>query len=165
MVMRPITLSASDVAIRDYVRMCSDCEAEQATAYVEIDFRNNGSTINASGPLCQTCADAFASRLRASLYRTATMTNDERFEQWYAETLAWRPMAFTEHSKNDLRLGFVGGGESERARVREIADRIEALPSYRMEVDDDGPYMASSKDGFYVNTEELFELLKELRSE
>lgn len=59
------------------------------------------------------------------------MTSDERFEKWYATTGYDRHSGNYETHKQDmrekatLREGWNARGESERARVREIADRIE----------------------------------------
>lgn len=95
---------------------------------------------------------------------------DERFERWLTGELVDIPMErkhLSTHALGWARAAFTASAEivrtAERARVRELCDRIEALTTYRIEIDDDGPHIARSADGFYVNTEELLTLVEELR--
>lgn len=90
------------------------------------------------------------------------MDDDERFTEWAqqlettAETEFADRMCEREHIR-ELALGFIGGIESERARVREIADRIEALCRERS----GAPAYPSAT----ALAEEVLALVKELRGE
>lgn len=81
------------------------------------------------------------------------MTNDERFEQWVTCDMTAAELSFVaEHPGNrDLACGFIGGIESERARVREIADRAESTINMH----------GMSREAKHA----LLELLKELRAD